>query len=111
MLGLALMNIGNLCKASAQYPLPSSFGHAPSPLRHACPREMSPACSGHRHQAGQPAAPTTNQPRPLFPPVKLPVRGRFYTLENWPPLALRLKSAISTIALVASKKASPDPDL
>jgi phage terminase large subunit GpA-like protein len=34
-------------------------------------------------QSGQPAAPTTNQPRPLMRPVQLPVRGRFFT--NDPP--------------------------
>ncbi len=28
-------------------------------------------------RVGQPAAPTPNQPKPLFRPVKLPVRGRF----------------------------------
>jgi hypothetical protein len=34
-------------------------------------------------RVGQPAAPTTNQPKPLMRPVTLPVRGRFFT--NDPP--------------------------
>jgi phage terminase large subunit GpA-like protein len=34
-------------------------------------------------RVGQPAAPATNQPKPLMRPVQLPVRGRFFT--NDPP--------------------------
>jgi hypothetical protein len=34
-------------------------------------------------RVGQPAASTTNQPKPVMRPVQLPVRGRFFS--NDPP--------------------------